>query len=59
MMGHTPGHHGGCMGYCGCGYGGMMSVEEEIKALEVQRMHLKLQLELVEKRINDLKKVGK
>jgi len=36
-----------------------MSVEEEIKALEVQRMHLKLQLELVEKRINDLKKVGK
>jgi hypothetical protein len=47
------------MGYCGCGCGGMMSVEEEIKALEVQRMHLKLQLELVEKRINDLKKVGK
>jgi hypothetical protein len=38
---------------------GMMSIEEEIQALEVHRQHLKLQLEMIEKRINGLKKVGK
>ncbi len=59
MMGHDPGFHAGCMGHCGCGCGGMLSIEEEIKALEVQRLHLKLQLELVEKRISGLQKVGK
>jgi hypothetical protein len=37
----------------------MMSVEEEIQALEVHRQHLKLQMDLVEKRITGLKKVGK
>jgi hypothetical protein len=48
------------MGHCGCGCGGMvMSIEEEIAALEVHRQHLKLQLEMVEKRINGLKRVGK
>ena len=47
------------MGHCGCGCGGMLSIEEEIKALEAQRLHLKLQLELVEKRISGLQKVGK
>jgi hypothetical protein len=47
------------MGHCCCGFGGMMSVEEEIQALEVHRQHLKLQIELVEKRISGLKKVGK
>jgi hypothetical protein len=47
------------MGQCGCGCGGMMSIEDEIAALEVHRQHLKLQLEMVEKRISGLKKVGK
>ena len=39
--------------------GGMMSVEDEIKALEVHRQHMKLQLEMIEKRISGLKHVGK
>jgi hypothetical protein len=37
----------------------MLSIEEEIQALEVHRQHLRLQLDLVEKRIGGLKKVGK
>jgi len=53
------GSHTGCMSNCGCGCGGMMSVEEEIQALEVHRQHLKLQMDLVEKRIAGLKNVGK
>jgi hypothetical protein len=36
----------------------MLSVEEEIQALEVHRQHLKLQMELIEKRISGLRKVG-
>jgi hypothetical protein len=37
----------------------MLSVEDEIKALEVHRQHMKLQLEMIEKRISGLQKVGK
>jgi hypothetical protein len=37
----------------------MMTVEDEIKALEVHRQHMKLQLEMIEKRITGLKHVGK
>jgi hypothetical protein len=48
--------HDTCASHCGCG--GMMSVEDEIKALEVHRQHMKLQLEMIEKRINGLKKAG-
>ena len=60
MMGHAMGGYHGCMGHYGCGCGGtMMSIEEEIQALEVHRQHLKLQLEMVEKRISGLKTVGK
>jgi hypothetical protein len=36
-----------------------MSVEEEIKALEVHRAHMKLQMEMIEKRIAGLKHAGK
>ena len=50
--------HDTCASHCGCGCGGMMSVEDEIKALEVHRQHMKLQLEMIEKRISGLKKVG-
>jgi hypothetical protein len=35
-----------------------MSVEDEIKALEIHRQHLKLQLERIDKRISGLKRVG-
>jgi hypothetical protein len=35
-----------------------MSVEDEIKALEVHSAHLKLQQEMIEKRIAGLKKAG-
>jgi len=59
MMGHDMGGHCGCMGHCGCGGGTVLSIEEEIQALEVQRLHLKFQLEMVDKRINGLKKIGK
>jgi hypothetical protein len=51
--------HDTCASHCGCGYGGMLSVEDEIKALEVHRQHMKLQLEMIEKRISGLKHVGK
>ncbi|NLD56542.1 MAG: hypothetical protein GX651_00210 [Methanomicrobiales archaeon] len=57
MIGHEQCHgHGGCS--CGCG-GMAMSVEDEIKALEVHRAHTKLQLDMIEKRIAGLKHVGK
>lgn len=59
MMGHGMGGHSCCTDACGCGCGGVLSIEEEIKALEVHRQHLQLQLELVEKRIGGLKKLGK
>lgn len=51
--------HDTCASHCGCGCGGMLSVEDEIKALEVHRQHMKLQLEMIEKRISGLKHVGK
>jgi hypothetical protein len=51
--------HDTCASHCGCGCGGMLSVEDEIKALEVHRQHMKLQLEMIEKRITGLKHVGK
>ncbi|OPX63213.1 MAG: hypothetical protein A4E34_01836 [Methanoregula sp. PtaU1.Bin006] len=44
--------------HCGCGCGGMLSVEDEIKALEVHRQHMKLQLEMIGKRISGLQKAG-
>ncbi len=52
-------HEQACHGTCGCGCGGVMSVEDEIKALEVHQAHLKLQQEQIEKRISGLKKAGK
>ena len=36
-----------------------MTLEEEVKALEIHRQHLQLQVELIEKRIASLKKAGK
>jgi hypothetical protein len=57
MFGHDESCHGA--GACPCGCSGMMSVEDEIKALDVHRAHLQLQLEMIEKRIAGLKHVGK
>ncbi len=51
--------HTTCASNCGCGCGGVMSVEDEIKALEVHAAHLKLQQEQIEKRISGLKKAAK
>ncbi len=56
MYSHEQSCHTSCAGSCGCG---MMSVEDEIKALEVHQAHLKLQQEMIEKRIAGLKKAGK
>ena len=58
MFAHDQGCHDTCASHCGCGCGGMLSVEDEIKALEVHRQHMKLQLEMIEKRISGLQKVG-
>jgi hypothetical protein len=57
MFGHDHGCHTNCTSQCGCS--GMMSIEEEIQALEVHRQHLTLQMEMIEKRISGLKNVGK
>ena len=59
MMGYESGCHTGHMGQCGCGCMGMLSIDEEIQALEVHRQHLNLQLEMIEKRISGLRKAGK
>jgi len=57
MIGHEQGCHGGA---CSCGCGGMaLSVDDEIKALEVHRAHTRLQLDMIEKRIAGLKHAGK
>jgi len=57
MFAHEQSCHGACTPACGCS--GMMSVEDEIKALEVHSAHLKFQQEMIEKRIAGLKKTGK
>ena len=57
MFAHEQGCHSACASQCGCA--GMMSVEDEIKALEVHRQHMMLQLEMIDKRISGLKHVGK
>jgi len=51
VHGITPGCecHGGCPG--------MMTLEEETRALEIHRQHLLLQVELIERRIASLKNV--
>jgi hypothetical protein len=43
---------------CHSGYHGMMTLEEETKALEIHRQHLLLQVELIERRIASLRKAG-
>ncbi|HXW98584.1 MAG TPA: hypothetical protein VEI51_02550 [Methanomicrobiales archaeon] len=46
---------------CGCHDAccfGTMTLEEEVKALGIHRQHLQLQVELIERRIASLKKVG-
>jgi hypothetical protein len=44
---------------CGChgGWSGMMTLDEEMKALEIHRQHLLLQVELIERRLASLKNV--
>jgi len=39
--------------------GGFLTVDEEIKKMEVTRQNLQLHLEMLDKRIDSLKKVGK
>jgi len=46
-----------CRGLCGCGE--ILTVDEEIRKMEVMRQHLQFQLELIERRTASLKKVGK
>ncbi len=57
MFAHDNGCHDSCASQCGCGCG-MMSIEDEIKALEVHRQHMKLQLDMIDKRISGLKHAG-
>lgn len=58
MFAHDKGCHDTCASYCNCGCGGMLSVEDEIKALEAHRQHMMLQLEMIDKRISGLKHMG-
>jgi hypothetical protein len=44
-----------CRTHCGCGE--ILTVEEEIRKMEVMRQHLQFQLELVERRVSSLKNV--
>jgi len=51
--------HGCDCGGHSCCCGEFLTVEEEIRKTEVMRMHLQLQLDLVEQRLGSLKKPGK
>jgi hypothetical protein len=42
-----------------CGCGEFLTVEEEIRKMEVMRQHLQFHLALIERRIESLKGVGK
>ena len=44
-----------CRAPCTCGE--ILTVEEEIRKMEVMRQHLQFQLELVERRMSSLKNV--
>ncbi|MDD1671036.1 MAG: hypothetical protein LUQ67_06995 [Methanomicrobiales archaeon] len=50
-------HSCDCRGLCGSGE--ILTIDEEIRKMEVMRQHLQFQLELIERRIASLKKVGK
>jgi len=50
-------HSCDCQSSCCCG--GFLTVDEEIKKMEVTRQNLQLHLEMLDKRIDSLKKVGK
>jgi hypothetical protein len=42
--------------HCGCGCMGFLEVEEEVKMLENYRKRLENMLEVVDRRLNELKK---
>ena len=44
-----------CMTPCHCGE--ILTVDEEIRKMEVMRQHLQFQLELIERRMSSLKNV--
>ena len=44
---------------CQCGCGEFLTIEEEIRKMEVMREHLQFHLALIERRIESLKGVGK
>lgn len=48
-------HSCDCRAPCGCGE--ILTVDEEIRKMEVMRQHLQFQLELVERRMSSLKNV--
>jgi hypothetical protein len=48
-----------CDGGGPCGCGEFLTVDEEIRRMEVMREHLKLQLDLIGRRLDSLKRVGK
>lgn len=47
----------GCSCHCDCGE--FLTLEEEIKKMEIHKQHLKFQLDLMERRIESLKKAAK
>jgi hypothetical protein len=58
MCGPFQMHPCDCGGHtCGCGE--ILTVEEEIRKLEVMRQHLQLQLDLIARRVDSLRGIGK
>ena len=51
--------HGCDCGGHSCCCGEFLTVEEEIRKMEVMQMHLQLQLDLVGRRLESLRKLGK
>ena len=47
-----------CGGHA-CGCGEFLTVEEEIRKMELMRLHLQLQLDLIGRRLESLRKAGK
>jgi len=56
----APFHMHGCdCGGHACSCGEVLTVEEEIRKMEVMRLHLQLQLDLLDRRLESLRKLGK
>lgn len=49
--------HGHDRGSCGCGCMNVLSIEDEIKSLEIAKQHMQEKLKMTEQKIDDLRKL--